>query len=163
MQLKNTKECIALIIRLYGDLAVQWKRTKKAKENGNIVRDFVNANGDLVKIVTTLNHDFIGIGLVNKTDDAALIAVLKKAAKTIKHCGDYGELWYQPTTKNVWWVAGDADGDPTGPTTPMSEIITKFVCAKAHNIGKVFVEAESYPDQAAGWVCLGKHGKVVDL
>lgn len=161
MQLKDTDECIALIIRLYGDLAVQWKRTRKYKEGNNWVRDFVNAEGDLIKVVTTPNHDFIGVGLVNAlVDNDETIRALKKAAKTIKHCGDYGELWYHTATKQVWWVCGDADCDPEGPTDSIPVISGKLTVVPEIT---VHVEAEAYPDESAGWVCLGKHGKVVDL
>lgn len=164
MQLRTTEECVALIIQLYGYNFSNWKRARKYKEGGNTVRDFANDQRLQVKVVTASSHDFIGIGLVNAlVNNDETIRALKKAAKTIKHCGDYGELWFQPTTQHVWWVAGDADGDPTGPTTPMSEISRIFLSSINTPVTKVFVEAEAYPDQSEGWVCLGKHGKVVDL
>lgn len=45
---------------------------------------------------------------------------LLAAAKGIKHCGDYGTLYYHPVKQQVHWTAGDADGPPD--YTPPDEI-----------------------------------------
>lgn len=47
---------------------------------------------------------------------------LKAEAEKIKHCGDYGMLFYNPKTKEVHWTAGDADGDEEDGHTSFKEI-----------------------------------------
>lgn len=37
---------------------------------------------------------------------------LKEYAAGIKHCGDYGYLYWHPEDKKAHWTAGDADGPP---------------------------------------------------
>jgi hypothetical protein len=160
MQLKNTKDCVELVIQLYGYPYSNWRRTRKYKEGANWVRDFTNDNGLLVKVVTTPKHEFIGIGLINElVSSDAVVAALKRKAKTIKHCGDYGQLFYHPATKQVWWCCGDADCDPDGPTDTVEMISAKLKVVDGLTI---HVEAEAYPG-VDGWLDLGRHGKVVDL
>lgn len=38
------------------------------------------------------------------------IDLIKAAAKNIVHCGDYGEVYYDPETKTVYYNAADSDG-----------------------------------------------------
>lgn len=53
-------------------------------------------------------------------DEATIEQRLIDAAKRIKHCGDYGTLYYNPKLKSVHWTMGDADGPPN--YTPSKEI-----------------------------------------
>ncbi|NBQ67308.1 MAG: hypothetical protein EBU46_00140 [Nitrosomonadaceae bacterium] len=161
MQLKNTKDCTILVTHLYGYPYSNWRRARKYKEGVNWVRDFTNDNGLLVKVVTTPKHEFSGIGLVNNlVVNCDTVATLKRKAKTIKHCGDYGQLFYHPATKQVWWCCGDADCDPDGPTDTVDMIKAKLNVADGLTI---HVEAEVTPDIQRGWLSLGRFGKVVEL
>ena len=90
---------------------------------------------------------------------------LIRAAKTIRHCGDYGELWYHPDKAKVWWVGGDSDGNPLQGYTDIKEIKRKL---KIEGIKQVVVEAECAPDpegnpRARGWKNLGRRGVVINL
>lgn len=89
------------------------------------------------------------------------IEKLKEFASTIKHCGDYGELWVNPELKEVWWVAGDADFDEdqvaAGICTGYDAIKEGF---KIDGVDAVIIEAESGPwdEVGEGYVLLGKFG-----
>ena len=81
-------------------------------------------------------------------------------AKTIKHCGDYGELWINELTGGVWWVAGDADFDPDevekGYCTGDDDIRKAFLAMEG--VTSVEIEAEYSPDGEEGWAFIGKFG-----
>lgn len=77
---------------------------------------------------------------------------LIKKAKTIKHCGDYGMLFYNPKTKEVHWTAGDGDGDTENGQTDLKEIEKML---KLTGITHVEIGDEWSPnndeDEEAGW------------
>lgn len=70
------------------------------------------------------------------------MAELKRQANEIKHCGDYGNLFVNKSTGEVWWTAGDADGGDTE-TTSMDDIEKMLKSVKG--VTKVEIEAEAYP------------------
>lgn len=72
---------------------------------------------------------------------------LKDAAKTIKHCGDYG-LLYMNDKGDVFWTCGDADGE--NGTHNEDEI--RDIFSKVDGIGKIEIEAECMPNDDDGYV-----------
>ena len=84
---------------------------------------------------------------------------LKEFAATIKHCGDYGYLFANPTTKDVWWVAGDGDFNSElvdlGMATDSADIFKGF---KIEGVDSVTIEAECSPNEDDGYLNLGKFG-----
>ena len=71
---------------------------------------------------------------------------LISAAKKIKHCGDYGRLFYHPGKREVHWTAGDADGPPD--YTSADEIVKLL---KLPGVKHVEIGDEWSPDEAEGW------------
>lgn len=69
---------------------------------------------------------------------------LKEVASTIRHCGDYGNLFYHPQTSSVWWTAGDADGEGY---TPPEEIDRRF--SGVPGVKKVIILTEDGPTEEA--------------
>lgn len=86
-----------------------------------------------------LFEDFI---LENEID----IEALKKSAAKIKHCGDYGHLFVNKSTNEVWWNCGDADG--TDDTTSLDDIEKML---KVSGVKKVHIEAECNPSDNKGF------------
>lgn len=76
---------------------------------------------------------------------------LVEIAKTFKHCGDYGELFYHPVKKEVHWTGADSDGDPEEGYTPLEEIETRL---KLPGIKHVEIGDEWSPDLRDGWLKL---------
>src|ERR1017187_10313610 len=82
-----------------------------------------------------------------------IITNIKNFAKTIKHCGDYGETFYNSKTKQIHWAGGDGDGynDPeTLPTdpeylTPFEEIESGFMAIEG--VDSVVIADEYFPGE----------------
>jgi len=72
---------------------------------------------------------------------------LISAAKGIKHCGDYGMLYYHPATHEVHWTAADSDGSENGYTD--TEDIAKML--KLPGVAHVEIGDEWSPDKNDGW------------
>lgn len=68
------------------------------------------------------------------------------AAKGIKHCGDYGTLYYHPAKHEVHWTMADSDGDDE--YTPSKEIERRL---KLPGIEHVELGDEWSPDEEEGW------------
>ena len=79
-------------------------------------------------------------------ESASIESRLISAAKAIKHCGDYGCLYYHPDKHEVHWTAGDGDGPPEG--THPDEIVKLL---KLPGIKHVEIGDEWSPDEAEGW------------
>lgn len=71
---------------------------------------------------------------------------LLAASKRIKHCGDYGCLYYHPGKHEVHWTAGDSDGPPEGTSTDEIQKLLKLPGIKHVEIGD-----EWSPDEDEGW------------
>lgn len=55
------------------------------------------------------------IGLASAAPDdktVAPITRIEEVAKSIKHCGDYGQCYWNPNDGTIFWNMGDADGPP---------------------------------------------------
>jgi hypothetical protein len=90
-------------------------------------------------------------------NEAIDIEGLKDFASTIKHCGDYGDLYVDRFEQTVYWVASDADFEPdeveAGLATGSEAIKEGFL--KVKGIKKVRIECENSPE---GVEHLGKFG-----
>lgn len=86
------------------------------------------------------------------------IEKIKKFANTIKHCGDYGELYINTGENGVFWVAGDADFEPgevsAGVCSSEAYIINGF---RELGVENITIEPE-YGPEGSDWVSLGKFG-----
>jgi hypothetical protein len=71
---------------------------------------------------------------------------LVAASKRIRHCGDYGSLWYHPGKHEVHWTAGDADGPPEYTDTDDIQKLLSLPGIKHVEIGD-----EWSPDEDEGW------------
>jgi len=162
--LNSTAECKAHLVTIFPELAVNgWKRVRKFKhKNGWSYRTF--ANGDTWVIVVTDSDN----GLrkvypqgVLQEEDLPIVQAIIDAAKKIKHCGDYGDIYYNPASKEVWGCYGDGDfSDNTdGPTTSADEAEQLL---KVPGVRKVRLEGECSPDtdnpEERSWVDLGRYG-----
>lgn len=78
--------------------------------------------------------------------EATIEQQLIAAAKDIKHCGDYGTLYYHPGKHEVHWTAADSDGPPEYTS---SKDIEKML--KLPGITHVEVGDEWSPDEEEGW------------
>lgn len=76
-----------------------------------------------------------------------IIDNIKSFAKTIKHDGGYGYLFYNTQTSEIWWVASDGDGLEAN-TTPIEDI--EFGFSNITGITKVYVELEAFPSRPDG-------------
>lgn len=74
---------------------------------------------------------------------------LIKAARKIRHCGDYGLLFFNPRTHQVHWTGGDGDGPPK--YTSMDEV--KRIL-KVPGVTRVIIGDEWSPDEEEGWTKL---------
>lgn len=71
---------------------------------------------------------------------------LVDAAKTIRHSGDYGTLYYHPGKREVHWTMADSDGEPD--YTSSSEIKRMM---SLPGIRHVELGDEWSPDEEEGW------------
>ena len=85
--------------------------------------------------------------IVRESIEQTLIA----KAKGIKHCGDYGCLYYHPGKQEVHWTAGDSDGSLPD-FTPLKEIekLLKLPGIKHVEIG------DEWSPKGEGWKRLNK-------
>lgn len=90
---------------------------------------------DLQKALGTVTEDPFSSAASKET-----IIELKKAAAGIKHCGEYGRLYFNPSAKEVWWTS--ADGDCQGDLTSAEDIEKAL---KVKGVSKVTIEAETSP------------------
>ena len=71
-------------------------------------------------------------------------------AETIKHCGDYGILFWNTITNTVHWVAGDGDGDVDEGHTDLDDVERGF--SAIEDVENVIIADEYFPDEEeSGW------------
>lgn len=92
------------------------------------------------------------------TDQMLLEKQLIDAAKPIKHCGDYGILWFNPKTNAVILTLGDSDGGTDNGGTSFNDIESML---KLSGISSVEIADEWSPDEKEGWKNLGHVGTVI--
>jgi hypothetical protein len=93
---------------------------------------------------------------------------LIEASHLIKHCGDYGHLWWHAEKRCAYWEAGDGDDPECGAT---SEEDIKSILGRVFGVERVEVEAETPPapfwqqgdGECEGWVRLPAAPEVISL
>lgn len=131
----------------------KWKRTSKKKAGEATVREFACKVGNTEETATvTISPE--GSHVEKKSDGADIKARLIAAAAVIEHSGDYGELYWKPTTKEVWWVMSDSDDG--------SDFIEDTLLIPG--VATVFTGCECGPyddeEENHGWEFLGVQGKI---
>lgn len=86
------------------------------------------------------------------------IEEIKRFANTIKHCGDYGELWVNEDIKTVVWVAGDADFEVEDGHTSWQDVEAGFLRCDGVDIFEFGDEDSPGEHGRNNWICLGKYG-----
>lgn len=71
------------------------------------------------------------------------------AGKTIKHCGDYGALYYHPAKKHVHWTMADSDGGDNESTS--SEEIKRRLSLPGIAHVEIGDEWSPNTDEDPGW------------
>lgn len=153
-----------------------WKRTSKQKIGDTTIRRFVYSGQDPLPkselvVIERANTLFVLTSCQFKDWQAIdgqtsdnFEEQLKAAADKIKHIGDYGNLYYNPKEKAVWWCAADGDGEVENGHTDFTEIERIL---RLPGIETVYIEAEHCPYEddslAPGWIYLGKRGKTVEI
>jgi hypothetical protein len=85
-----------------------WKRTRKFSSEGATIREFSCPSTGETALISI--HPVKGAVLVKDVDPASVEKQLIYAAANIKHSGDEGQLFWNPTTRTVWWTMSDSDG-----------------------------------------------------
>lgn len=165
----STEWCKEKLLGLYPRTKVtDWKRISKKNAGSAVIRIFEYSSGVHVEVVETQTTVVIAEvtyrpGLhPTPSKQPSIPAQLKKAAAKIRHCGDYGSLWYNAKLQRAWWTAGDADGEVLNGYTDI-DVIKQLL--KVPGVVQVDVEAECDPDtdNEAGWRELGNFGITLGL
>lgn len=157
----STGDIKRLLAAIFPDLHLaDWKRTAKWKAGLTVERDFLHSPGACRITVVTMDDKLINVRLsVDGNSTTTMKDLLIAAAKPIKHCGDYGQLWWHAATGHVWLTLGDADGDPNGPGTPFDEV--RRMLGAVTGVKGISIEAEADPDEADGWENFGQIGEAL--
>lgn len=98
----------------------------------------------------SLNRLVVKEGNLLPKTDPALMKRLIKAGNAIRHCGDYGSMFWNALDQTVWMCMGDGDcpmekypEDNPGKLTTWEEVERSLLEAGAK---KVIIEAEHSPD-----------------
>lgn len=114
-------------------------------------------------------------GMMSYDKEIDFIENLISTADHIKHCGDYGFLYWNPKTKTVWLVLGDSHGCDSDDETPFTEI-EKIL--KIEGVDKVEVHGEEFPhseyanedgeyfvedfsESVGDWIAIGRVGTII--
>ena len=166
----STAQCKQLLGERFPHLPPSgWKRLSKSAIGQTTYRKFAYGNV-VVTIETDSQTGEVHVSTprdIHREEQVASVSqvplkpALIAAARSIKHCGDYGYLYYHLGTHHVWLALGDGDGGGDNGTTEVEE------CERLLSIpgvSQVTVEAEHDPDSSdPQWVFLGKVGKTITL
>ena len=155
-----------------------WKRTSKNEYPGGlIVRTFkhkdvsyhlsvIEKDGRLLVVNAEQLLFITDLAVSNQLKPASdedveyerIVLDLERNAHTIRHCGDYGMLYYHRAEGKVVWVASDADFDDNH--TPYDEVKRLLMVP---GIKDVEIADEWFPEAKDGWEYLGTYGQTVDF
>lgn len=166
---KSSEDCKKFLAQQFPQLpAKAWRRLNKTKIGSTVIRKF--SNGDQVANVwsdSVTGRNSVTLRQAHREEKPAnsqqvpLKAALVAAAKPIKHCGDYGHLYYNVATRQVWLCLGDGDGGGDNGTTEIEE------CERLLHlpgVSSVVVEAEHSPDdEDPDWLFIAKVGTTIAL
>jgi hypothetical protein len=143
-----------------GTVAAKWKRTSKKNIADDVVRTFIHPGKPTI-VVTELLGILSPVQFSEQPDgdNRLMEEQVIAAAKTIKHCGDYGRLHVNHNDKEIWWCAGDGDCSTEQGHTGYEEI---KLLLKVPGVKVVHLEAECEPDENdTEWKYLGTFGITV--
>lgn len=152
----STETSVAAIIAKFPDTSAKdWRRRAKYTMYNDEARVFENIKSKAFCTVYELgNATVVKEGNMFPATDPELMKRLIKAGNTIKHCGDYCNMYWNPTDQTVWMCMGDGDCPMTieegmQPATTYDELKQSLLDAGAK---VVLIEAEHSPswDEALG-------------
>lgn len=156
MYTNTTTDCVNAINTHFHTTSQPWKRIRKFSPKGTdvTIREFTSSG----LRVSVISNDRDGEHIVRSgsvlPDEASLKKILA-FCNTIKHCGDYCNVYYNASEQKIWVCMGDGDGED--PATDIDDIITGLKQFVPH----VDVEAEADPNRDT-YVPLGYQlGKVI--
>ena len=158
----NTDECKAELVQKYGGNVDNWKRTKRLggiNKRDTIYRLFQNKDLEHGPYnATVIDDPYDGVMIVEGNlypgQNKATVAELKKVGARIKHCGDYGNVYYSELEHSVWWEGGDGDGCAEEGMTDFDDIEAWFMAVPG--IKEVHIEAEAGPELDRGYILVYK-------
>lgn len=155
-------ECKTALVQAYpGTKEREWKRTRKYTDQyGRTCRVFDNvATKQLVRVTELLGGGYeLLIGDPDGAISMALTRLFIAIGRNITHCGDYGQLFWNPLTQTIWLEMGDADCDE--PFTTMEDMKKMYMAVDC--VRNVIVEAEAGPEDNEGYVFVGTIGRVIN-
>lgn len=124
----------------------QWRRRVKYQMHGDCARVFENVDtGDFCTVYQLSRGRFIvKSGNCFPNTDPELKKRLISAGNKIKHCGDYCNMYWNPSENIVWMCMGDGDcpSESDSPLTSYTDIQRLLRGAGAKD---VIIEAEHSP------------------
>ncbi len=108
----NTQDSVEAIMKVHPQTSSKdWKRRLKYIFYDDTARVFENVATKQFCTVYCLEFGDVVVkdgNLLPKTDPE-LMKRLIKAGNSIKHCGDYGQMFWNPLDMTVWMCMGDGD------------------------------------------------------
>lgn len=140
----STETSVVAIVEKFPDTSAKdWRRRAKYTMYDEEARVFENVKTKQFCTVYELgNATVVKEGNMFPATDPELMKRLIKAGNTIKHCGDYCNMYWNPTDNTVWMEMGDGDCDDEGTYTSGNKIESILRSAGAL---EVLVEAEHGP------------------
>ncbi len=123
--------------------AEDWRLLSEISYGGTTIHTFMHVEHKTK--CTTFRTQKDDIRVVNRILpglNPTLINNLVVAGNSVKHCGDYGQLYWEPETLTACMVLGDGDGQDPGST--FIEISDLLAQAGAK---EVLIEAEAGPPE----------------
>lgn len=106
----------------------------------------VKAKESMQKAESTVQERWYEAAASNR--EALTAIALQRAAQDIRHCGDYGDLYWHPKTQTAHWTMADSDGD--GKEFHNSAQI-KEILGKVKGVKKLQIGDEWSPKTEEGW------------
>jgi len=152
MKLQSTDECKQFLSDHYGLAVNGWKRVSKSGDKKESTRIFTHKDSKFRYQVITVGDYFFSVSPIVELP-VFTTEELKKAAKGIKHCGDYCHFYFNRKLGELYISMGDGDcaGEEENGTSTYEEIVEMVKDLKG--VKTITVEAECNPDTDSGeWV-----------
>lgn len=149
--MSTAAESVAAILMVHPEtLAKDWKRRIKYDQDSGEARVFENTKtGAFCTVYFMWGTAFVKEGNLLPKTDPDLMKRLIKAGNAIRHCGDYGLMYWNALDETVWMSMGDGDcpsekdEDDAGILSTWQEVEKALFEAGAK---KVIIAAEHSPD-----------------
>lgn len=162
----DTKSCKEFLSKTFwSTYSRYWKRISKKECGASTFREFEYHGFKVIVQYVEDQGFFLSLGLPEELKTINVEEQLISFAKTIRHCGDYGRLFWNEKTGHVWLVLGDSDGETEYGYSDFTYIENGF--KKIPGVKSVDIEGESFPyDEdsdgdsvlSSGYKDLGRHG-----